>query len=366
MLDRESCYRAVKARDRRFDGVFYTAVRTTGIYCRPSCPARTPELANVRFHPSAAAAQAAGFRACKRCLPGRHAGQPGLGRRRRRRRPGDAADRRRRGRPRGRRRASPPGSATRRATSTGCSPPSSGAGPARPGPRPARADRAGAASRPPTLSLRRHRVRGRASPASASSTTRSARCTPPRRPSCAVAAAGSDATGADHDAAARVAHAVRRRRALLDFLAVHVVAGVEAAGAGLVRPARSPCRTARHRPARASPHAAAAGETAFVDRHLRPRPTCATLTAGRRADPAAARRRLRPGRGRPTFAGDPVIGPLVRGGTGLRVPGHVDGDELAVRARARASRSRVGGARTLAGAAGGRARPTGRTARAAG
>ena len=75
-LDRESCYRAVKSRDRRFDGVFYTAVRTTGIYCRPSCPARTPALANVTFHPSAAAAQAAGYRACKRCLPDATPGSP--------------------------------------------------------------------------------------------------------------------------------------------------------------------------------------------------------------------------------------------------------------------------------------------------
>ena len=55
-LDPESCYRAVKSRDRRFDGVFYTAVRTTGIYCRPSCPARTPAFPNVTFHPSAASA----------------------------------------------------------------------------------------------------------------------------------------------------------------------------------------------------------------------------------------------------------------------------------------------------------------------
>ena len=68
-LDPESCYRAVKSRDRRFDGVFYTAVRTTGIYCRPSCPARTPAFHNVTFHPSAASAQAAGYLACKRCLP---------------------------------------------------------------------------------------------------------------------------------------------------------------------------------------------------------------------------------------------------------------------------------------------------------
>ena len=75
-LDPESCYRAVKSRDRRFDGVFYTAVRTTGIYCRPSCPARTPAYANVTFHPSAASAQAAGYRACKRCLPDATPGSP--------------------------------------------------------------------------------------------------------------------------------------------------------------------------------------------------------------------------------------------------------------------------------------------------
>lgn len=75
-LDPETCYVAVKSRDRRFDGVFYTGVRTTGIYCRPSCPARTPALRNVTFHPSAAAAQAAGFRACKRCLPDATPGSP--------------------------------------------------------------------------------------------------------------------------------------------------------------------------------------------------------------------------------------------------------------------------------------------------
>ncbi len=75
-LDREVCYRAVKSRDRRFDGVFYTAVRTTGIYCRPSCAARTPGAQNVTFHPTAAAAQAAGYRACKRCLPDATPGSP--------------------------------------------------------------------------------------------------------------------------------------------------------------------------------------------------------------------------------------------------------------------------------------------------
>lgn len=75
-LDTEACYRAVKSKDRRFDGVFYTAVRTTGIYCRPSCPAITPKPGNVTFHPSAASAQQAGYRACKRCLPDATPGSP--------------------------------------------------------------------------------------------------------------------------------------------------------------------------------------------------------------------------------------------------------------------------------------------------
>ena len=74
--DTEACYRAVKSRDRRFDGVFYTAVTSTGIYCRPSCPAITPQRRNVRFYRTAAAAQAAGFRACKRCLPDATPGSP--------------------------------------------------------------------------------------------------------------------------------------------------------------------------------------------------------------------------------------------------------------------------------------------------
>lgn len=74
--DFDACYRAVQGRDRRFDGIFYTAVRTTGIYCRPSCPARTPASTNVTFHPSAASAHQAGYRACKRCLPDATPGSP--------------------------------------------------------------------------------------------------------------------------------------------------------------------------------------------------------------------------------------------------------------------------------------------------
>jgi AraC family transcriptional regulator of adaptative response / DNA-3-methyladenine glycosylase II len=74
--DRESCLRAVRARDARFDGWFYAAVITTGIYCRPSCPVTSPKSANLRFFPSAAAAQQAGFRACRRCRPDASPGSP--------------------------------------------------------------------------------------------------------------------------------------------------------------------------------------------------------------------------------------------------------------------------------------------------
>ncbi|MFF8726121.1 bifunctional transcriptional activator/DNA repair enzyme AdaA [Streptomyces sp. NPDC015171] len=69
MKDEDSRYEAVRSRDGRFDGVFFFAVETTGIYCRPSCPAVTPRRHNVRFFATAAAAQGSGFRACRRCRP---------------------------------------------------------------------------------------------------------------------------------------------------------------------------------------------------------------------------------------------------------------------------------------------------------
>jgi len=75
-IDEERCYRAASSRDARFDGWFYVAVRTTGIYCRPSCPAVTPRRQNVEFHRTAASAQQAGFRACKRCRPDASPGSP--------------------------------------------------------------------------------------------------------------------------------------------------------------------------------------------------------------------------------------------------------------------------------------------------
>ncbi|SFS54384.1 DNA-3-methyladenine glycosylase 2 [Saccharopolyspora flava] len=76
LVGTEEALRAVAARDARFDGTFIHAVRSTGIYCRPSCPARTPKRDNSEFYPTAAAAQAAGYRACRRCLPDAVPGSP--------------------------------------------------------------------------------------------------------------------------------------------------------------------------------------------------------------------------------------------------------------------------------------------------
>ncbi|MEY9888760.1 AraC family transcriptional regulator of adaptative response / DNA-3-methyladenine glycosylase II [Catenulispora sp. MAP5-51] len=74
--DFDTYYRAVASRDTRFDGRFFTGVTTTGIYCRPICPARTPKPENVRFFRVAAAAEAAGFRTCRRCRPDKVPGSP--------------------------------------------------------------------------------------------------------------------------------------------------------------------------------------------------------------------------------------------------------------------------------------------------
>jgi AraC family transcriptional regulator, regulatory protein of adaptative response / DNA-3-methyladenine glycosylase II len=76
VMDDEHCYRAMTSRDGRFDGAFVTAVLTTKIYCRPSCPAMTPKRQNMRFYATPAAAQEAGFRACKRCRPDAAPGSP--------------------------------------------------------------------------------------------------------------------------------------------------------------------------------------------------------------------------------------------------------------------------------------------------
>src|ERR1700745_2161601 len=75
-LDDERRYQAAVSKDRRCDGVFFIAAPSTGIYCRPSCRAITPKRANMRFYRGAAAAQEAGFRACKRCRPDASPGSP--------------------------------------------------------------------------------------------------------------------------------------------------------------------------------------------------------------------------------------------------------------------------------------------------
>ena len=79
--DFEARYRVLGSRDHRFDGCFFVAVTSTGIYCRPSCPAIVPRRRNVRFYPTAAAAQSAGFRACLRCHPHASPGSPEWNRR---------------------------------------------------------------------------------------------------------------------------------------------------------------------------------------------------------------------------------------------------------------------------------------------
>src|SRR5579863_10179319 len=69
ILTSDACYKALLARDTRFDGLFYVAVTSTGIYCRPVCPVKPPKQANCRFYNSAQEAEQAGFRPCLRCRP---------------------------------------------------------------------------------------------------------------------------------------------------------------------------------------------------------------------------------------------------------------------------------------------------------
>ena len=229
-LDKESCYRAVKSRDRRFDGVFYTAVHTTGIYCRPSCPARTPAYRNVTFHPTAAAAQAAGFRACKRCLPDATPGSPDWDV------AADAAGRAMRliadgvvdregvdglARRVGYTPAAPDPAAHRGARRRA----------ARAGPRPARADRAGA-DRDDRPDLRRRRVRRRLRQRAAVQRhgARGVRRHADRAARAARPAADRPAGTVDH--AARRPHAVRRPGAARTSSPPARSPGVEVAGDG--------------------------------------------------------------------------------------------------------------------------------------
>ncbi len=340
-LDPESCYRALKSRDRRFDGVFYVAVRTTGIYCRPSCPARTPGFANVTFHATPASAQAAGYRACKRCLPDATPGSPDW----------DVA-------------ADVAGRAMRLiadgvvdregveglAHRVGYTPrhlgrvltAELGAGPLAL----ARARRAQIARvLIETTDLGFADVAfaaGFASVRQFNATVREVYALSPTELRGRRGGAGT--TGA-----VTMRLAVRTPfagRALLDFLAYHVVPGVEVAGDGwYARTLDLP-----HGPGTVRleiDDARDAGATAFVRARFELsdlRDTTAAVERARRlldadCDPVAVD---------DAFAGDPVIGPLVNACRGLRVPGQVDGAETAVRTVIGQQVS-VTGARTVTG-----------------
>jgi AraC family transcriptional regulator, regulatory protein of adaptative response / DNA-3-methyladenine glycosylase II len=323
-LDPESCYRAVKSRDRRFDGVFYTAVRTTGIYCRPSCPARTPAYANVTFHPSAASAQAAGYRACKRCLPDATPGSPDW----------DVA-------------ATAAGRAMR-LIADGCVDREGVTGLAhRVGYTPRHLTRiltAELGAGPLALARARRAQTARvliektelglADVAFASGFASVRQFNDTIRE--VYAASPTELRGRRGKAAAPGTVAMRLAvrtpfagRALLGFLAFHVVPGVEVVGDGwYARTLDLP-----HGPGTVRLEicdATTAGETAFVPAQFRLhdlRDTAAAVERARRlldadCDPIAVD---------DAFAGDPVIGPLARRHPGLRLPGHVDGDELAIR-----------------------------------
>ncbi|GAA1163202.1 AlkA N-terminal domain-containing protein [Nocardioides aquiterrae] len=339
-LDRESCYRAVKSRDRRFDGVFYTAVRTTGIYCRPSCPARTPAFQNVTFHPSAASAQAAGYRACKRCLPDATPGSPdwdvaATAAGRAMRLIADGVVDREGVDGLARRVGYTPRHLTRILTAE------LGAGPLAL----ARARRAQTARvLIETTELTYADIAfasGFSSVRQFNDTIREVYASSPtdlrgRR-------GGRPATGT-----VTMRLAVRTPylgSALLDFLAVRAIPGVEAAGDGwYARTLSLPHGTGTVR--LEVPDADEPGQTAFAT---------ATFTLEDLRDTAAATERVRrlldadcdPVAVADAFAGDPLIGPLVRARPGLRVPGHVDGPEIAVRA-VLGQQVSVAGARTVA------------------
>jgi AraC family transcriptional regulator of adaptative response / DNA-3-methyladenine glycosylase II len=324
-LDPESCYRAVKSRDRRFDGVFYCGVRTTGIYCRPSCPARTPAYPNITYYPSPAAAQAAGFRACKRCLPDATPGSPDW----------DVA-------------ATAAGRAMR-LISDGVVDREGVEG---------LAHRVGYTARHLSRILTAELGAGPLALARAkrAQTARVLIETTDLSYADVAFAAGFSSVRQFNDTVREVYAAsptqLRGRRggqagagtvtmrlavrtpyaggALHAFLATRAVPGVEAAGPGwYARTLALPHGSGTMR--LDLPDVRDAGQTAFVTATFRLtdlRDTAAATERARRlldadCDPVAVA---------DSFAGDPLLGRLVRAWPGLRVPGHVDGNEIAVRA----------------------------------
>ena len=351
-LDHESCYRAVKARDRRFDGVFYTAVRTTGIYCRPSCPARTPASANVSFHASPAAAQTAGYRACKRCLPDAIPGSPDWDV------SGDIAGRAMRLISDGVVDREGVDGLARRVGYTSrhlgrVLTAELGAGPLALA-RARRAQTARVLVETTELSFADiAHAAGFSSIRQFNETVREVYAASPtdlrggrsgrRGETCAAGALEAGGVSLSLRLAVRTPFA---GQALLDFLAYHLVPGVEVAGSGwYARTLDLP-----HGPGTMRleiEDAFEPGETAFVGATFDLsdlRDTTAAVERARRlldadCDPLAVAEH---------FMGDPVIGPLSRACPGLRLPGQVDGDETAVRTVIGQQVS-VTGARTVTG-----------------
>jgi AraC family transcriptional regulator, regulatory protein of adaptative response / DNA-3-methyladenine glycosylase II len=314
-------WRALEAGDARFDGWVYCGVTSTGIYCRPSCPARTPKRANVRFYPTAAAAQAAGFRACKRCRPDASPGSPEWDRR------GDLAGR------------------AMRLISDGV------------------VDRdgvGGLARRLGYTTRHVHRELAAVAGAGPLALARAQRAQTARLllettdipVSDAAFAAGFQSirqfNATIHDIFASTPSELRSQarraqltkdpgaivlrlpcrspwdgRSLVDFLARRTTLGVEQVVDGAYRRSLD------------LPHGEATVELTPGDGHVRARLHLADLR-----DLATAIRRCRtlldldsdPVEVADVLGGDAVLGPLVRPNPGQRVPGHVDGHELAVRA----------------------------------
>ncbi|WP_327069719.1 DNA-3-methyladenine glycosylase 2 family protein [Kitasatospora sp. NBC_01302] len=359
MIDDETRYRAVDSRDARFDGVFFTAVTSTGIYCRPSCPAVTPKRVNCTFYPTAAAAQGAGFRACRRCRPDSVPGSPEWNHRadlvgRAMRLIGDGVVDREGVAGLAERLGYSARQLQRQLTAE------LGAGPIAL----ARAQRAQAAR----LLLQTTRLpvtevafaAGFASVRQFNDTVREVYDRTPSGLRAEVRGAGGGGSAGGPQAA--VAGALSLRLAyrgsidtghLMDFLALRAVPGVEEVVSG-ARGVRTYRRTLRlpHGQAIAEVDALPPGDAVRPDRgwldcRLRLTDLRDLTTAVHRlralfdldADPQAVAEQL---------GADPLLGPLVAGRPGLRSPGHVDPHELAVRA-VLGQQVTVAAARTLAG-----------------
>jgi AraC family transcriptional regulator of adaptative response / DNA-3-methyladenine glycosylase II len=339
-LDPETCYRALKSRDRRFDGVFYVAVRTTGIYCRPSCPARTPGFHNVTFHVSPASAQAAGYRACKRCLPDATPGSPdwdvaATAAGRAMRLISDGVVDREGVEGLARRVGYTPRHLSRLLT-------------AELGAAPLALARAKRAQTARVLIETTDLTYADVAFAAGFSSVRQFNDTVREVYAATPTELRGRRGGQTGHGVITVRLAVRTPFAgapLLDFLALRAVPGLETAGPGwYARTLSLPHGTGRVR--LDVPDVAEEGQTAFVR---------ATLSLEDLRDTTAATERARrlldadcdPVAVAGAFAGDPVIGPLARELPGLRVPGHVDGNEIAVRA-VLGQQVSVAGARTAA------------------